>query len=86
MRASADLDENYYPVGYLRAFGGAEVQPMARVTDMRDLVPMHSTPVPVETAQTICRQANRWLRNGDDFADVQARVVRLVLGDTVHAA
>lgn len=85
MRASADVDENYYPVGYLRAFGGADVQPMARVTDMRDLAPMHNTPVTVEQAQQICRQGNRWLRNGDEFSDVQARIVRLVLGDTVHA-
>lgn len=59
MRGHFDVDNTAYPIGYLRVGGGHQV------TDMRNLHPLHSQPIPQADSVLIASKANAKLRAGE---------------------
>ncbi len=58
MMGNFEIDNTAYPIGYLKNGEGY------RVTDMRTLKPLHSHPIPVESAKAVAADVNKQIREG----------------------
>ena len=58
MHAYFEVDNSAYPIGPLLVGNGY------KVTDMRSLQPLHSEPIPKETASRLASDANKLVRRG----------------------
>ena len=58
MHGHFEIDNSAYPIGTL-LFGNGY-----KVTDMRSLQPLHSEPIPKESASRLASDANKLIRSG----------------------
>lgn len=58
MRGHFDINDTAYPIGPLMVGNGY------KVTDMRSLQPLHSEPIPRESASRLASDVNKLVRSG----------------------
>lgn len=76
MNGHFEVDHSAYPIGYLRGANTGEY----KITDMQELVPLHSQPISLEQAKRIAASANEKVRAGDARFDVYKFVREEVAG------
>ena len=76
MNGHFEVDHSAYPIGYLNGANKGEY----KITDMQELVPLHSQPISLEQAKSIAASANEKVRAGDARDDVHKFVRSEVAG------
>lgn len=76
MNGHFEVDNSAYPIGYLNGANKGEY----KITDMQELVPLHSQPISLEQAKSIAASANGKVRAGHTRADVHKFVRDEVAG------
>lgn len=61
MNGHFEVDQNAYPIGYLRCGDSY------KVTDMRCLKPLHSHPIPLADAKDVAADINKAIRLGAEY-------------------
>ncbi len=78
MNGHFEIQDSAYPIGYLKSGEGY------RVTDMRNLTPLHSQPIPLASAVTVAADVNKRLRTGQITGMIETEAAVRFLTDNLE--